>query len=268
MADNPGGRTETCKAFGMDIEIERRGKGAPLILLPDEEGLTREAPVVDELARSYEVVIVSPPGFGTSERPAWIGSVDDVSYILLDVLDALKISNATLMGFSLGGWIAAEMASKTCERLGRLVLVDPYGIKVSGPLDRDIQDIWYLPPEKVLALKYADPEKGRIDYTQMPESALEIVARNRESFARFCWTPYMHNPNLRRRLHRIPVPTLVAWGAKDGIVTADYGRAFAAEIPNATFEAIDGAGHFPHIEQPQAFMKCISGFLADARSAA
>lgn len=267
MADVTG-RIETHRVFDIDIEVERRGKGAPLVLLYDEEALTREAPLVDALARSHEVILPSPPGFGRSGRPGWIETVDDVSYVLLDLFDELGIADATVMGFSLGGWIAAEMGTKTCAHMARLVLVDPYGIKVGGPFDRDIQDIWYLPADKVLALKYADPENGRIDYTQMPDDRLEIVARNRESFARFCWSPYLHNPRLKARLHRIAVPTLVVWGANDGIVTPDYGKAFAAEIPGARFETIARAGHFPHLEQPDAFMKLLDDFLAEARSAA
>ncbi len=258
------GRVETVTAFDMGIEVERRGKGAPLVLFYDEEALTLESPILDALARSNELVIVSPPGFGKSERPSWIDTIDDVSYIMLDALDALGIERAPMAGFGLGGWIAAEIAVKTTRHISRLVLVDPFGIKVGGPFDRDIQDIWALHPDKVLELKYADPEKGRIDYTQMAESKLEIVARNKETYARLCWQPYMHNPKLRGRLHRIDVPTLVVWGARDGIVTPAYGKAFAAEIPGARFETVADAGHFPHLEQPDAFLALADGFLAKA----
>ncbi|MCH9017640.1 MAG: alpha/beta fold hydrolase [Chloroflexi bacterium] len=114
----------------------------------------------------------------------------------------------------------------------------------------------------------ADAKNGDIDYPAMPDEKLEIIARNRESFARFCWQPYMHNPKLKRRLHRISVPTLVIWGAADGVITTDYGKAYADEIPGARFEVIENGGHFPHLEQPEHFMEVLGGFLADAQKAA
>ena len=268
MTEAISGSVEIQKILDIDLEVERRGSGAPLVLLDDEEGLTRESPLVDELAKSFEVIIPSAPGFGHSSRPDWIETMDDISYILLDFLDAEGFEDTALVGFSLGGWIAAEMTTKNCGRIGRLALIDPYGIKVGGPWDRDTQDIWFLDKEMVQELKYADPKNGDIDYTVMPDEKLEVIARNRESFARFCWRPYMHNPKLKGRLHRIGVPTLVVWGATDGIITTDYGKAFASEIPGACFEVIEDGGHFPHLEQPDAFMEVLGGFLAGARKAA
>jgi pimeloyl-ACP methyl ester carboxylesterase len=263
------GRAARVRAFGMKIEVERRGTGKkPLVIFYDEEALTLESPVLDALARSFQLIIVSPPGFGASERSDWIETIDDCAYICMDVLDALKLRDATVMGFGVGGWLAAEIAVKSTDNLSRLVLVDPFGIKVGGPFDRDIQDIWFLAPDKLLALKYADTDKGRIDYTVMPEKKLEIIARNKESYARFCWQPYMHNPKLKRRLHRIDVPTLVVWGDSDGIITPAYGRAFAKEIPGARFATVAKAGHFPHIERPDAFLKAVGGFIGLAKAPA
>ncbi len=259
---------EILKIQDIELEVERRGSGAPLVLLDDEEGLTRASPLVDELAKSFEVIIPSAPGFGHSSRPDWIETMDDISYVLLDFLDTQGLEDVALVGFSLGGWIAAEIATKNCNRIGRLALVDPYGIKVGGRWDRDIQDIWFLDKETVQDLKYADSKNGDIDYTEMADETLEVIARNRESFARFCWNPYMHNPKLKGRLHRIGVPTLVVWGDADGVITADYGKAFAGEIPGARFEVIKDGGHFPHLEQPAAVMDVLGGFLADAQKAA
>jgi pimeloyl-ACP methyl ester carboxylesterase len=268
MADNTNESVEILKIQDVDLEVKRRGSGAPLVLLDDEEGLTSSSPVVDELAKTFEVIIPSAPGFGKSNRPDWIENMDDISYILLDFLDAAGLEDVNLAGFSLGGWIATEIATKNCSRVGRLALVDPYGIKIGGRLDRDIQDIWFLDKETVQDLKYADSKNGDIDYTEMPDEKLEIVARNRESFARFCWHPYMHNPKLKNRLHRIEVPTLVIWGEKDGVISTDYGKAFASKIPDARFEVIKDGGHFPHLEQPNAVLDVLGSFLADAQKAA
>ncbi|MEA2991330.1 MAG: hypothetical protein QOD40_250 [Alphaproteobacteria bacterium] len=246
---------------GMNLALERRGQGDPLLVFYGEEALEIEAPFLDELAKKYELLIPSPPGFGTSERLDWITSPDDVAYIYLDLVEQLGIKKVPVIGFSFGGWIAAEMATKDDSFISKLVLVDPLGIKVGGPTDRDIADIWSLPPAEVLRRKWHDPEKGKRDFPSMAEEKLTIIARNVESLARFCWDPYMHNPKLKRRLHRIKVPTLLVWGENDGIVTPAYGKAYADLIPGATLKTIANAGHYPHLEQPQIFMNHLNDFL-------
>jgi pimeloyl-ACP methyl ester carboxylesterase len=257
--------TDQCKTLihvsGMDIELERRGRGQPLLLLYGEEGLEPDAPFIDELARDFELFMPSPPGFGHSERPDWISNIDDISYIYLDLIEKLALKNSPVVAFSFGGWLAAEIATKDDSFISRLVLVDAYGIKAGGPFDRDIADFWSLHPSEVLKLKWHDPEKGKRDLPSMPEEELTTVARNVESLARFCWEPFMHNPKLKQRLHRIKVPTRLIWGEHDGIVTPAYGRAYADAIPGATLQVIPGAGHFPQLEQTDAFMAALREFL-------
>lgn len=249
------------RVSGMELELERRGRGDPLLVFYGEEGLELEAPALAELARDHELVIPSPPGFGRSERPDWIESPDDISYIYLDLLERLGFDKVPAIGFSLGGWLALEMATKDDSFFSKLVLVDPYGVKIGGPMDRDIEDVWNIHPERVAQLKWFDPEKGKRDFTAMPEHELAIIARNSESFARFCWDPCMHNPKLARRLHRVRVPTLFVWGENDGIVTPDYGRAYSRMIPRAEFSTIGMTGHYPHLEQPEAFLRLVRSFL-------
>jgi len=246
---------------GMELEVERRGQGAPLLVLCGEEALELDSPVLAELARDHELIIPSPPGFGRSGRPDWIETPDDISYLYLDLVETLGLPKLPAVGFSLGGWIALEMAAKDDSFLSHLVLVDPYGVKIGGPTDRDIADVWTLHPKRVAALKWFDQDKGRRDFTAMSDGELTIVARNNESFARFCWDPYMHNPKLKRFLHRVRVPTLFVWGEHDGIVTPDYGRAYSRLVPGADFATIGGAGHYPHLEQPAEFMTLVRGFL-------
>jgi pimeloyl-ACP methyl ester carboxylesterase len=245
----------------LKLQIERRGKGPPLLLLPGEEALEREAPFLAELAKSYEVIIPSPPGFGRSTRPDWVSGPDDIAYMMLDVVDALGLRDIPVVGFSFGGWIAAEMATKDDGFISKLVLVDAYGIKTGKPTEREIADVWLLGAEEVMALKWHDAAKGKRDFTSMPEDQLTIVARDRETFARFGWEPYLHNPKLKHRLHRIKVPTLLIWGENDGIVTPQYGETFRKLIPGARMSVIPQAGHLPHIEQPQAFLAELRKFL-------
>jgi pimeloyl-ACP methyl ester carboxylesterase len=246
---------------GIGIELRRFGHGPPLLVLPGEEMLEFEHPLLDQLARDYEVIVPAPPGFGRSDRPDWIGSPDDISYVYLDLLDLLELDNIALLGFSLGGWIGAEIATKSDRRFSRLVLVAPYGVKVGAPTDRDIADIWMLHPNKIMGLKWFDPAKGTRDFTKMPEDQLEIIARNSESFARFCWEPCLHNAKLKHRLHRIKTPTLLVWGENDGITALSYGKAYAELIPGARIATIAHAGHYPHLEQPAEFIAQLREFL-------
>jgi pimeloyl-ACP methyl ester carboxylesterase len=261
VADRPISAADLIRVNGVALQFERRGRGQPLLVLYGEEALELEAPVLADLATDHELIIPSPPGFGTSERPDWISSPDDISYLLLDLLEGLGLGRVPAIGFSLGGWIALEMATKDDGFFSKLVLVDPYGVKLGGPTDRDIADIWCLHPNKVAQLKWFDPANGKRDFSVMPESELAIIARNSESLARFCWDPYMHNPRLKRWLHRVRVPTLFVWGENDGIVTTDYGHAYSALVPGAKFAVIAKAGHYPHLEQPSEFARLVRGFL-------
>ena len=248
---------------GMKIEVERMGSGSPLlVLLSEESAFERSSPFIAELARTHELVIPHAPGFGRSDRPDWIGNPDDISYIFLDLVEKLGLKNIPVLGMSLGGWIAAEMAIKDDSFISKMVLVNPFGVKIGGPFDRDIQDIWTLHPAKVAELKYYDTDFGKRDYSSTPENEITIVARNLESFARFCWDPYMHNPKLKIRLPRIQVPVQFIWGENDGVTSAAYGKAYSEHLPGATFVTVPKAGHYPQIEQPAAVAKLVNAFLA------
>jgi len=255
-------RTETfVEIAGTRLEVVRAGHGRPLLLLCGEDALECEAPFLDLLTADREVIIPSPPGFGRSQRPDWVSSPDDIAYIYLELIGRLGLRGIDVLGCSLGGWIALEMATKEPGAFARMALAAPYGARFGGPTEREIADIWILPPAGVTKRKWLDPKKGERDYKAMPEEALAIIARNNESFARFCWEPYMHNPKLKHRLARVEAPTLFIWGESDGIVTPAYGQTLADHVPGAKLALIAQAGHYPHIEQPAAFMRHLRGFL-------
>ena len=255
-------RRETVELPGAEIEVERMGSGPPLLLLQSAETYEAGLDLLDRLAETREVIVPWAPGYGSSPLPETVRTIDDVAYIYLDLIEHYDLGGAVLVGCSLGGWIAAEMATKTCERLSRLVLVDALGAKFGGAYDRDIEDIYFLSFDKVKAIKFADPRRDPLDdMTGLSEDEAIQVARHREITARLCWDPYFHNPALKNRLHRIAVPTLVLWGEEDRFVRPEYGRAYAGRIPESRFVSIAGAGHYPHIERPDAFMDALSAFL-------
>jgi pimeloyl-ACP methyl ester carboxylesterase len=247
---------------GISVEVIERGSGPPLLFLHPGIGIERTAPVLDHLARGARVIAPSHPGFGRSELPRWMNTIEDLAYFYLDFLEALDLRNVALVGVSLGGWIAAGIAVKSTDRLSHLVLANPIGIKVSDRETRDIADIFAVTDDELNALTYFDPKVGERDYKAMPDADVMIAARNREATARFAWSPFMHDPKLRHRLHRIRIPTLVLWGAADRVTSEPYARAYCAAIAGARFQAIERAGHFPHVEQPDAFAQRVLAFAA------
>ena len=247
---------------GVQLEVVARGQGRPLVVLHDEDGLDPKAPFLDLLAARARVLAPSHPGFGRSPDAAAVDTVDDLAYLYLDLLAQQGLREAILVGCSLGGWIAAEMAVKCTHRLARLILVAPLGIKIGDRETRDIPDIYALPQDTVTRLKYHDPTRAAVDYTALPDEALTVIARNREATSLYAWEPYFHNPKLRQRLHRIDIPTLLVWGASDRFVTAGYyGAAYRDAIPGSRLEIIERAGHLPHIEQPEAFAERVRVFV-------
>ncbi len=246
---------------GVRIELIERGSGRPLLFLHPGIGISATAPVLDRLAEQARVIAPSHPGFGASEQPPEFNSIDDLAYFYLDLIDALDLTDTIIVGVSLGGWIAAEMAVKSCARISHLVLANPVGIKVSDRETRDIADIFALTEEQFAEMAYFDPGAGKHDYKSMPEAEVRVVARNREATARYGWSPYMHDPKLKARLHRIRVPTLLMWGTADRILSQPYGEAYCTAIPGARLEPIERAGHFPHLEQPDEFARRIFAFV-------
>lgn len=247
---------------GVKTEIIRVGSGKPLLYLHAAIGIQDDGPFIDALARHFEVIAPSHPGFGRSEQPEHLSTVDDLSYFYLDLLEQFDLSNCVVLGMSFGGWIAAEIAVKTCVRLSHLVLVDPVGIRIGERDKRDIVDIFALTPSELIDLSYEDPRKAVSYSRDMSEEELLGRFRNREASGWYGWSPYMHNPKLKQRLHRVSAPTLLLWGENDRIVRPDYGRTYAELIPGADFELVEKAGHYPHMEQPEAVARRVVGFAS------
>jgi pimeloyl-ACP methyl ester carboxylesterase len=245
----------------IDLEVLRRGTGRPVVLLHGMQHIQPDAPFLERLAQHAEVLAPSHPGFGRSARPADFETVYDLVRLYLDVLESLPYARVTLIGLSFGGWLAAEIAAACSHRLDRLVLVDALGIKISDRETPDILDVFNTAPDEVRRRAWHDPARWAPDYDAMSDEELVARARNWDALCLYGWHPYLYNPQLKRWLGRIRVPTLVLWGASDGIVAPSYGRAYAARIPGARFELLAGAGHHPEIEQAEAFVDAIVRFL-------
>jgi len=249
------------KVVDIDFELHESGQGSPVLFLHGGEGFDPRQPFVAPLADKRRLIAPSHPGFGKSSLPEWLDSVDDIAHVYLELLDTLGLSKVDIIGCSIGGWIAAEMATKVPERVGRLVMVGPVGVKVGSQDKLDIPDIFALPQADVQKLVYHDPSRMAPDTKKMTDDELAQMFRNRETLALLVWEPWMHNTKLRRRLHRVKSPALFIRGASDGLVSDAYLKAYAALLPNARTMTIPAAGHAPHLEQPEAFASAVLQFL-------
>jgi pimeloyl-ACP methyl ester carboxylesterase len=197
--------------------------------------------------------VLSPthPGFAGEPRPEWVTDVDDLALTYLDLLEQLDLRDVIVVGFSFGGWIAAEMAVRNTTRLSGLILVDAAGIVVDG---HEIVNVFSRAPG-------TSSGPGSEQQTTNPAApGPEQRGANFQALAVY-GREGMRDPKLRRRLARVTIPALVVWGENDPVLDPDYGRAYAQSLPNARFELIREAGHFPQFDQPERLLSCVREFV-------
>jgi pimeloyl-ACP methyl ester carboxylesterase len=252
---------------GQQVELLIRGEGQPLLFLHAGHGFEPHDPLVAALAKHYKVYAPSHPGFGASDRPDHLNSVEDLVFFYLDLLEQLDLRDLIVVGVSFGGWLAAELATRGTGRIAKLVLIDAVGVKFSGRETRDIVDIFATTIDEIPSLFFHDSEAGlqtfgRLDFKSMTLESATRFARNRESILLFGWSPTLYNPKLLRRLYRVHVPVLVLWGANDKVVATSYGKQYAAAFEHGVYREVAGAGHYGYLEKPAEFAAEVIEFLA------
>jgi pimeloyl-ACP methyl ester carboxylesterase len=256
---------ETLDIKGFPVETHIAGSGPPLLYLHAEQYVEQTRPHLDALAKKWRVIAPRHPGYGAASAATsgetGLRSVDDLAYLYLDLLDELKLDDVVLVGASLGGWIALEMCVRNRSRLAKLVLVSSVGVKFSGREERDFADLFYMSDVEAFPMLFADPERHAPSYASMSSGQLEDIARERQMLAHYGWRPYLHNPGLKRWLHRVDLPALVLWGEADRFAKPSYGQSLAAALPNAELTVIREAGHYPEIEQSDAVVRAIDAFV-------
>jgi pimeloyl-ACP methyl ester carboxylesterase len=244
---------------GCKLSFKRGGKGVPLLYLHGTDGLTEWPALLDLLAEKFDVIAPDHPGFGASEMPAWVDDISDIAYLYLDAIEALGLTGVHVIGQSLGGWIALEMAVRSTARLRSVTLISSAGIHVKGVPKADI---FMIDPEEQARLAYADATLGEAAAERAGADKYQDQAiLNRIASARFGWQPRFFNPRLQRWLHRVNVPTHVIWGEEDRIIPPAYAQAFHRLIPGSTLTMIPKAGHLPHVERMEAVAQAMQGFL-------
>jgi pimeloyl-ACP methyl ester carboxylesterase len=194
------------------------------------------------------------PGFGGTPRPEGLHSVAGLAALYSTLLDDLDLHDVTVIGNSVGGWIAAEMALLHSPRISGIVILDAVGIEVEG---HPVADVSGLPLPEIQALSFHDPSPFRVDPTTIPDSQKAIMAANGAALAVYAGSPAMADPTLLGRLSGVDLPTLVLWGESDRIVEPAYGQAYASAIHWARFEVLPATGHMPQMETPELVLQTI-----------
>ena len=251
---------------GCNIGLTRAGAGRPLLILHGASGPGTWLPLVPELAGRHDVILPEHPGFGSSDTPEWLDTIGDLASFYLDVLDQLELRSVDLVGFSLGGWIAAELAVRNTSRLASLTLVSAAGINVTG-VERI--DPFLLTDEQRIRAFFHDPKRAdeMIQRALQPEHQ-DMNFKNQTTTARLVWQPRDYDPHLHKWLHRIDVPTQLIWGASDRLFPKEYALAWQRLIPGAKLTIIPECGHMPPVEQAVALVATLEGFLENKRVAA
>jgi pimeloyl-ACP methyl ester carboxylesterase len=215
-------------------------------------------PFAERLAETYPARTLAPihPGFAVTERPERLASIAGLARLYAALLEQLDLDDVILVGNSIGGWIAAELALLQPRGLARLVLIDAVGIDAPG---HPVTDVTGMPVPEIMKLSFHDPTRFQRDPSTLSGEEQAALSANQSALA--AYAPSMTDPTLAARLASIQIPTLVLWGSSDGIADVPYGRAYADAIPGARFQLLDDTGHMPQLETPDLVIEILSAEL-------
>jgi pimeloyl-ACP methyl ester carboxylesterase len=255
---------EHVELAGGRVHLLRGGAGEPLLFLHAAGGAGAWLDFHRLLAGSFDVIAPDHPGFGGSDDFPDVTAMDDLVFHYLDVMDALGLQRPYVVGASFGGWIAAELAVTAPHRIASLVLLSPAGLRVP---EYPVPDIFLMSPDQLVATFFQNPPPPEpappaAEAPGPPDiDAILAAYRDQTALARFCWSPYLCNPKLEGRLHRITPPTLVVSPSQDRIIPVAHGRRYAERIPGARFAEIGDCGHAMYVERPAEFADVTIDFL-------
>lgn len=254
---------ETVRTAGVDLVTIKGGAGKPLLIFHDELGYTGWMTWNDRLAEERTLLIPLQPGFGKTPRLEWIQDYRDLGAFYARMLRETGLEGIDAIGFSAGGFIAAEMAAADPKIFRRMVLVAPMGIK---PANGEILDFFSTTIRSHLRATVADPvntvEFGKIYGGEMTSEQFEAFEDARSETARLGWDPFMHSPSLPNRLEGIRLPTLLVWGQRDAVVPRGCVEAYKAVLAQAQIAEIAAVGHRPEIENAPEFVRVVKNFLS------
>jgi pimeloyl-ACP methyl ester carboxylesterase len=265
MAGNSQEWTEvTAHSGGADLALIKGGSGRPLLILHEELGHPGWLRWHSALAQNHTLHIPIHPGFGSLPRVEWVSNIRDLAGFYSRALRDIGLAPVDVIGVSLGGWIAAEMAATYADQFRRMVLVAPTGIR---PPDGEIMDMFMVTARTYLNASVHDsentPEFSTLYGGESTPEQFEAWEDARSESSRLTWKPYMHNPSLGPLLEGVSgLPTLVIWGKEDKIVPLSAGRIYNKSIAGSELAVLEKCGHRPEIEKSQEFIDLVQNFLA------
>jgi pimeloyl-ACP methyl ester carboxylesterase len=246
-----------------NVTVRHGGRGEPLVYLHGAGGQPTWDPFMDMLAEDYTVYSPVHPGWPGSEGLDNLEDVIDMALFYLDLFDALGLNDINLIGNSIGGMFAAEIAALGRSYVRRLVLCEPAGIWLD---EHPVLDFFAATPEDLAKALYFDPEKIAAQTPQIDPEDKEATAQamlDRQmagaAAAKFVWPIW--DKGLRRRIHRIKMPALIVWGENDGLVSPVYGAEFQRLIPGSKLVVMPETAHVPMTERPEEFVGIVRDFL-------
>ena len=245
---------------GTNVRMLEAGTGATVLVLHGIDGPSAD-PLLSELSKAHHVIAPEIPGFSRSSIPDWMLSVGDAACFVLDLIEALGLPKLHLAGHSIGGWIACEVAIRSTARLSSLSLLAPAGVM---PKDAPRQDVFLLTGEDGVRALFHDQTLAAREIEARSAQEIDITLQNRAGLARLAWSPRMASVNLHHWLHRINVPTLVAWGEDDRILPFSTHEVFVREIAGAEFLRLPACGHAITVERGAEVARRMSALIAGA----
>ena len=249
---------------GITVELRRGGSGTPVLVIHGELGMPGWLESFAQLAEHHDVIVPSLPGYGRSTRPDWIMGVHDLAaWVTWFARDIDLRTPVNVIGCSLGGWVAAEIATVAPQFFNKMVLVGAMGIK---PEQGEIFDYFLESGLTGLRRAFHRPEQSsafmRYWGNEWTPEETDLVEQHREMTCRIAWKPYMHSLTLRHLLPGVSTPTLLLWGGEDAITPINSGEIYQRAIPRSRLVVIENCGHMPEMEKPTEFAGLIENFLA------
>lgn len=240
------------------------GEGAPLVWFHGAGGLYDPEPLLETLAERYRVHAPEWPGYGEAGGEELLEDMLDFALHGWDVVDALGLEQPCLVGHSMGGMIAAEMACLSPRSLGKLVLIAPAGLWIDA---HPIPDLFAMLPFELARALFVDPKQGEafltrgVDFSDMEALKTFMVGNARRLGTAGKILFPIPNRRLSKRLYRLGNETLLVWGREDAFIPPPYAERWQELLPSGRLEWIEKAGHMVPYEQTASVASAIERFL-------
>ena len=245
------------------LRYQEVGSGPPLLFLDAEDSYGLREPFIEALSHNFRVIAPQHPGFDGAAEPQWLKTIGDLAYFSLEAREALKLGPVPVVGASLGGWLAAEIALRNPAAFSSLSLLAPLGLRVPGVPFGDI--FLWTPPETVRNTFHDEAIVAKVLAREPTGEEVRAALQSRYTTTRLTWNPRFYSPELMRWTERLRAPTQLIWGQQDMIAPIAVAKAWTEAAPTAQLSTLQGCGHLPHVEHPHAVADKIASFIREAK---